>query len=181
MTVVTSEIALPARTWAIDPVHSSVSFEIAYLVGTFRGQFREVHARLVVGGDGATLTGSARVASVDVKDENLAAHLQSPEFFDAERHPELRFESAELEQDGSGLTASGELTIKGITQLVELQGTVTDPAVDPYGRERIGVTLEATVDRTAFGLNWNVPLPSGEPALANAVSITAELYFVREA
>src|SRR5919109_5378776 len=114
MTVVTSEIALPARTWAIDPVHSSVSFEIAYMVGTFRGQFREVHARLVVGGDGATLTGSARVASVDVKDENLAAHLQSPEFFDAERYPELRFVSTDVTGGEKELTVRGEITIKGV-------------------------------------------------------------------
>ena len=79
----TTEIrqALPTGTWHLDPVHSSIGFEVAYMGGAFRGQFREVDATL----HDARLTGSAKVASVDVKDENLAAHLQSPEFFDVER------------------------------------------------------------------------------------------------
>src|ERR671939_1836711 len=94
MTTAQIRQALPTGTWHIDPVHSSIGFEVAYMGGAFRGQFREVDATL----DDARLTGSAKVASVDVKDENLAAHLQSPEFFDVERHPELRFESREIEQ-----------------------------------------------------------------------------------
>ena len=81
--------ALPAGTWTLDPVHSTIGFELPYLAGTFRGHFTDVDANLTA----ESLSGSARVASVDVKDENLAAHLQSPEFFDAERHPELGFAS----------------------------------------------------------------------------------------
>ena len=80
--------ALPVGTWALDPVHSAIGFEVDYLAGSFRGQFREVAGKLDSKGDTAVLTGSAKVASVDVKDENLAGHLQSPDFFDAERYPE---------------------------------------------------------------------------------------------
>jgi polyisoprenoid-binding protein YceI len=144
--------------------------------GAFRGQFREVDATL----DDARLTGSAKVASVDVKDENLAAHLASPEFFDVERYPELRFVSTEIE-GGEELTIRGEITIKGVTQPVELTGRATEPLTDAYGRERFGLTVETKVDRTAFGLNWNLPLPSGEPALSNEVTLVAELFFVKEA
>ena len=178
----TTEIrhALPTGTWQLDPVHSSIGFEIEYMVGAFRGQFRDVEATLVVEGDGTRLTGASRVASVDVKDENLAAHLQSPEFFDVERYPELRFVSTDI-TDGEELVVRGEITIKGVTQPVELTGRATEPLTDAYGRERIGLTLSTTLDRTAFGLNWNLPLPSGEPALANDVKLVAELYFVREA
>jgi polyisoprenoid-binding protein YceI len=174
----TTEIrqALPTGTWHLDPVHSSIGFELAYMGGVFRGQFREVDATIA---DGA-VTGSAQVASVDVKDENLAAHLQSPEFFDVERYPELRFASTELES-GEELTIRGEITIKGATRPVELTGRATEPLTDAYGRERFGLTLETTVDRTAFGLNWNLPLPSGEPALSNEVTLVAELFFVKEA
>ena len=174
----TTEIrqALPIGTWHLDPVHSSIGFELAYMGGVFRGQFREVEATL----DDARLTGSAQVASVDVKDENLAAHLQSPEFFDVERYPELRFASTEIE-DGEELTIRGEITIKGVTKPVELTGRATEPLTDAYGRERFGLTAEAKVDRTAFGLNWNLPLPSGEPALSNEVTLVAELFFVKEA
>src|SRR5919204_6148456 len=168
--------ALPTGTWHLDPVHSSIGFEVAYMGGAFRGQFREVYATL----DDAGLTGSAKVASVDVKDENLAAHLQSPEFFDVERYPELRFASTEI-GGGEELTIRGEITIKGVTLPVELTGRATEPLTDAYGRERFGFTLETKLDRTPFGLNWNLPLPSGEPALSNEVTLVAELFFVKEA
>ena len=172
--------SLPTGTWELDGVHSSIGFEIAYMVGVFRGQFRDVEARLSVAGESTTLQGAARVASVDVKDENLAAHLQSPEFFDAERYPELRFVSTDVTR-GEELTVRGEITIKGVTQPVELTGRATAPITDAYGRERFGLTLSTILDRTAFGLSWNLPLPSGEPALANDVKLVAELYFVKEA
>jgi polyisoprenoid-binding protein YceI len=163
--------------WALDPVHSTIGFEVPYLAGTFRGQFKDVDAKLTP----ESLTGSARVASVDVNDENLAAHLQSPEFFDAERHPQLRFESREVVRDGDSLRVRGEITIRGVTKPVELTGTISDPMTDGYGQERLGLKLESTIDRTEFGVNWNMPLPSGEPSLQNEVKLVAELYFVREA
>jgi polyisoprenoid-binding protein YceI len=169
--------ALPTGTWALDPVHSTIGFELPYLAGTFRGTFRDVAAKLA----GESLKGSAKVAGVDVKDENLSAHLQSPEFFDVERYPELSFESRQVELAGEGLTVRGEITIRGITKPVELTGKISDVHADAYGNDRINVNLSTTVDRTEFGLNWNAPLPSGEPALANDVKLVAELYFVREA
>ena len=179
MTVLTDTkgLGLPTGTWSLDPIHSTIGFELPYLAGTFRGQFTDVDAKLT----DESLTGSARVASVDVKDENFSAHLQSPDFFDAERHPELSFESRELERSGEALTVRGDITIRGITKPVELSGTISEPLTDYADRERVGLKLEATVDRTEFGVNWNAPLPSGEPALANEVKLVAELYFVREA
>ena len=87
----TTQTKVPAGTWNLDPVHSAVGFEVDYLAGTFRGQFRDVQAELGIGDSGARIEGTADVSSVDVKDENLVAHLQSPDFFDAERYPELRF------------------------------------------------------------------------------------------
>ena len=169
--------ALPTGNWALDPVHSTIGFELPYLAGIFRGHFTDVDARLTP----ESLTGSARVASVDVKDENLAAHLQSPEFFDVERYPELTFTSASVERSDDELKVEGELTIRGITKPVELVGRIVDPMTDAFGRERVNVTLETVVDRTEFGLNWNMPLPNGQPALQNEVKLVAELYFVREA
>jgi polyisoprenoid-binding protein YceI len=166
-------------TWRIDPVHSSVGFEVAYMAGTFKGEFHDVSAGLVVEGERARLEGSAKVASVDVKDENLSTHLQSPDFFDAERHPELLFTAENVDLNGNEVSARGELTIKGVTQPVEITGTATAPLVDPYGNDRIGLRLTAAVDRTDFGVSWNTPLPSGEQALANQVRIVTDLQFVR--
>lgn len=170
----------PVGTWTLDSVHSSVGFEIKYLVGTFRGQFRDFDGKLVVGEDGrATLEGNARVASVDVKDEQLAGHLQTPDFFDAERFPELAFRADGIDLGGGEIHAQGEITIRGVTKPVEFAGTITPPSADPYGRERIGAVLTATVDRTDFGVSWNTPLPNGDQALANEVTINAELYFIK--
>jgi polyisoprenoid-binding protein YceI len=177
----TTETVAPAGTWSLDPVHSTVAFEVAYLGGTFKGAFREVEARLHTDAEGASLAGAAQVASVDVKDENLAAHLQSPDFFDAERFPELRFAAADVALDGEGVAVDGELTLRGVTKPVRVTGTAAGPLVDPYGRERVALALTAAVDRTDFGLEWNAPLPTGEPALANEVAIVADLTFVKEA
>ena len=169
--------ALPTGSWALDPVHSTIGFELPYLAGTFRGHFTDADARLTAD----NLVGAARVASVDVKDENLAAHLQSPEFFDVERYPELTFASDSVESSGDELKVHGEITIRGITKPVELVGTIAGPMTDGFGNERVNVQLETTVDRTELGLNWNMPLPTGQPALQNEVKLVAELYFVREA
>ena len=181
MTATISTLA-PAGTWSVDPVHSSVGFEVHYLAGTFKGEFHEISAELTVDDDRASLEGTAKVASVDVKDENLSAHLQSPDFFDAERHPELRFTARDIRLDGDGnVEVDGDLTIKGVTKPVTVTGTVTEPIADPFGNERIGLNLTAQIDRTDFGVSWNNPLPTGEPALANDVTILAELQFVRPA
>jgi len=114
-----------------------------------------------------------------VKDENLAAHLQSPEFFDAERHPELTFVSSDVVRDGEELRVRGDLAIKGATRPVELAGTITEPLTDAFGKTRVGAVLSTTIDRTEFGIEWNMPLPGGEQALPNEVRLTAELFFVQ--
>jgi polyisoprenoid-binding protein YceI len=168
---------LPTGTWTLDPVHSTIGFELPYLAGIFRGHFRDVDAKLT----GDSLSGSARVASIDVKDENLAAHLQSPEFFDIEHNPELTFVSHSIARSGDDVIVRGDITIRGTTKPVELAGTISGPFTDAFERERLNLELETTVDRTDFGLNWNMPLPNGEPALQHEVTLVAELYFVREA
>ena len=168
--------ALPAGTWNADPVHSTVGFAIDYMAGTFQGTFSQVESPIADG----ELYGTAQVSSIQVKDPNLEAHLQSPDFFDAERHPELTFRSREITGDGDELSIAGELTMKGQTQPVEIRGHVTEPIQDPFGNERFGLKLETTVDRTAFGISWNNPLPTGDPALSNEVTIIADLQYVRE-
>jgi polyisoprenoid-binding protein YceI len=175
----TTTTIVPAGTvWVADPVHSNVAFEVEYAgVSTFRGSFRDFDATL----EGSALAGSARVASVDVKDEQLSGHLQSPDFFDAERHPEISFRADELTVAGDGtVVGSGELTIKGVTQPVDLTGRLASaPSVDPFGRERLGLALETAVDRNEFGVAWNAPNQSGGNYLGDQVALKADLTFVR--
>jgi len=111
----------PAGTWSADPVHTHVGFEVEYAgVNTFRGSFADFSVTLT-GGSEPTLEGSAKVASVDVKDENLSGHLQTPDFFDAARYPEISFKATDLQRlDDDTVVGSGELTIKGVTQQIEL-------------------------------------------------------------
>jgi polyisoprenoid-binding protein YceI len=176
-TVVQQE--LPVATWSVDPIHSSVGFAMKYMVSTFRTGFERFDATLDTTGDQPRLTGSVAAESIVVKDENFHAHLQSPEFFDSERYPEIRFESTAWRTDGDQLIVDGDLTIKGETRPVEARGEITPVHEDPYGNERVGIHLEAVVDRTHFGLNWNNQLPKGGLALANDVRLVVDLFLVR--
>ena len=179
-TVSTPTQALPTGRWQLDPTHSSASFAVKHMaVATFRGQFEDFDARLEVADDGnARFTGDVRADSVVVKDENLQAHLRSPEFFDTERYPEIRFESSSVRREGDELIVDGNLTIKDQTHAVEARGGLVGPHENIAGKTGIGVTLETVVDRTKFGLNWNAPLPKGGFALANDVALLVELELV---
>jgi len=166
---------VPTGTFQADTVHSTIAFEVPYAVATFSGQVPEFEATLT----GGRLEGSARIESIVVKDENLTAHLLSPEFFDAERHPVVGF-AGDLHRSGDRATVEGTITLKGITQPATLEGTIVGPTVDHFGKTRVGLELQTTVDRTAFDMNWNMPLPNGEPALANEVTLTADLSLVAQ-
>jgi polyisoprenoid-binding protein YceI len=168
---------LPTGTWKIDPVHSTASFAVKHMVvANFRGRFENFDATLDVADDGAAkLVGTVDPSSIVVKDENLAGHLQSPDFFDTEQYPELRFESSSIRIDGNEAILDGQLTIKGETHPVQARGEYVGPHEDIAGNTKIGVTLETEIDRTKFGLNWNAPLPKGGFALSNEVKLTVEL------
>jgi len=174
---------IPAGTYRLDPVHSSAGFAVKHMVvATFRGRFEDFDATLSVDEDGkASMTGAVQVRSLEVKDENLKAHLGSPEFFDIERYPEIRFEASQVEigEDGS-LKVDGNLTIKDQTHPLEATGTITGPAVTLGDVTKLGITLETVIDRTKYGLNWNAPLPKGGVALADDVKLTVELELARE-
>lgn len=167
---------IPTGTWQADTVHSKLGFEVPYAVSTFGGDVTDFEASLTDG----QLKGAGRVETLQVKDEQLKAHLMSPEFFDAERNPEATFVSTAIRRDGDSVEVDGDLTLKGVTKPVTLTGTATGPTVDHFGATRIGFALQTTIDRTQFGMNWNMPLPTGEPALANDVTLKADLTLVSQ-
>jgi polyisoprenoid-binding protein YceI len=173
------QTALPTGTWGTDKTHSTASFAIKYMVSTFRAEFADVDAQLDTTGDEPKLTGSVAPDSIQLKDENFHAHLQSPEFFDTENHPRIAFESTAFRVDGDELVVAGDLTIKGDTRPIEARGTLTPAHEDPWGNTRVGITLEAVVDRTHFGINWNNPLPKGGMALADDVKLHVDLQLVK--
>jgi polyisoprenoid-binding protein YceI len=176
-TIATVTQSIPTGTWKLDPVHSSIGFAVRHMgTSLFRGTFADYAATL----DEGILKGSAKVETVQVQDENLNGHLLSPEFFDAERYPEIRFESGALRREGDDFSADGVLEIKGVPKPVRLLGTIGGPVTDPYGNERLGLALEASIDRTEFGVSWNAELPGGGQVVENEVKLTADLELVKE-
>ena len=172
MSVTTSSERLTGQ-WRFAPVHSAAEFAVKYVVAKFRGSFGEIDASLEDG----VLSGSVKVESVSVKDEHLYPHLLSPDFFDAEQHPEITFRSTSIDIEGDHVELDGEMTIKGNTRPIHATGTVEGPVDDPMGNTRLGFTLETKLDRTEFGLNWNAELPKGGKALSDEVVLTVELEF----
>ena len=171
-----TEQTIPAGTWQLDPVHSKAGFAVKHAgLSNFRGTFTDVAASLQDG----VLTGTVKVDSVEVPVDQLKGHLQGPDFFDAERFPEITFTSNALTLEGERLTLQGELTMRGVTKPVEATGTLTGPAQYFDGNDRIAIELQTVVDRHDFGVSWNAPIPSGGNALADDVTITVELQLIK--
>lgn len=166
-------------TYAADPIHSSFGFSVRYQgVSLFRGTMDDVTATLA----GGRLEGTATVESISIRrPEQFRAHVLADDFFAADKHPEVRFvaEQVDLADDGTA-RVPGELTIKGTTRPVEAVGTWTAPGADMMGNTRAHLQLEATIDRTEFGIDWNAPLPNGGKALANEVTLTVDLALVAD-
>ena len=172
---------IPNGTWSIDPSWSSLEFEVRKLgLVTIKGRVPGFSGT-IHGGESIAIDGVVDTASITTFDGDRDAHLQSPEFFDTQRYPELTFASRSVELAGDQIVVSGELTIKGVTKPVTLRGELSGPENDPWGSERIGLALETTIDRTDFRLEWNAPLPGGGFLLPNEVVLRANFAATRSA
>ena len=177
-------VRVPAGTWEVDPAHSSAAFEGKHMMlSTVRGRFHEFAGTLEAAPDDPSNSlawGTAQVASIDTGNPERDAHLRSPEFFDAERFPEIRYESTRVEHiEGGTYRVAGDLTIKGITREVEVKATVEGAGVDPWGNERVGVAVRGTIDRTELGLGWQQRLPTGGLLVGEEVQILLDISAVR--
>ena len=184
MSAITTSTPIPTgTTWTVDPVHSTVGFAVKHMVvSTFRGNFDDYEATLTAAEDGTLrLEGRVSADSIAVKDDNLATHLKAPDFFDTERHPYVTFSSTLVRADNGSLVVDGELTIKGNSRPIEARGVITEPHETFGGVEKVGLELEAIVDRTEYGLDWNAPLPKGGFALANEVKLQINLELAPQA
>jgi polyisoprenoid-binding protein YceI len=184
MSAIATSTPIPTgTTWTVDTVHSTVGFAVKHMVvSTFRGGFEDYDATLTASEDGTLrLEGRVGADSIAVKDDNLAAHLKAPDFFDTERHPDITFSSTLVRSENGSLIVDGELTIKGNTRPIAARGTITEAHETLGGFEKVGLELEAIVDRTEYGLDWNAPLPKGGFALANEVKLQINLELNRAA
>jgi polyisoprenoid-binding protein YceI len=178
-------VRVPVGTWRVDPIHSSVGFEVKHMmIATVRGRFTEYEGVIEAAEDLADsrVYGSAQVASIDTGDPNRDAHLRSPDFFDAERYPQITFESSHIENvGGPDYRITGDLTIKDETREVTFDGTVQGAAEDPWGNERVGLSVRGAINRTEFGLKWQQKLASGGLLVGEEVSVVLDISAVRDA
>jgi polyisoprenoid-binding protein YceI len=171
-------------TFVADRDHSSALFSIRHMkVSRFRASFADVDARLAADQDRVRLEGRARVASISIAEPpELRAHIVSgQDFFDAGEHPEIRFRSRRVDFGDDGtIRVTGDLELRGITRLVEANGTYRPPVTDPYGASRGAIELTATIDRREWGFDWQMPLPDGDDVLGWEVELDVRLELVQE-
>jgi polyisoprenoid-binding protein YceI len=172
-------------TWTVDPTHSRVGFAIKHLgITTVRGSFNEFAGTLEIGEDLASAQGrgTVQVASIDTGEPNRDGHLLNADFFDAENHPEITFQTTRIEQTGEGTTrVTGDLTIRGTTREVAFDTILVGPKHDPFGNERVGLEVTGTILRSDFDMSFNIPLDGGEFALADEVEVVVDVSAIRAA
>src|SRR5580700_3703316 len=153
----TAQTPPPTGTWKIDPVHSSIEFQVKHLgIATVKGQFTEFEGTLEVTPDGLNAHGTVNVASVDTREPQRDAHLRSPDFFDVENHPQITFKSTAVRRlDDDEFEVEGDFTIRGITNPLKLVGVPEGTETDPQGNERVGLSATAAINRSDYDMKFN--------------------------
>ncbi|MBL7810977.1 MAG: YceI family protein [Bacteroidetes bacterium] len=171
--------------WVIDPSHSEIAFRVKHLmISRVKGVFGTYQAQVQTNGDDfstASVNFTADTASIDTGDVNRDGHVRSADFFDCEKFPHLSFQGKGLTKvDGANRYAiTGDLTIKGTTKPVTLNVTLEGVMKDPWGNLKAGVSVEGTINRKEFGLEWNTPLDGGGFLLADDVHILCEVQLLK--
>ena len=175
------EQLLSSGSWSVDPAHSTIEFRVKHMmIQTVRGRFRDFDGAIVAG-DEPSVSGSIRVASLETLQAERDAHLRSPDFFDAERYPEIGFHAAAMQFNGDDghFALSGELTIKGVTRPIVLAGKLHGTVIDGDGRERVALALRGQLDRSDYGLVWNRVLETGNVLVGETVDLVLDVAAVR--
>jgi polyisoprenoid-binding protein YceI len=148
-TIDTKRESIPAGTWAVDPVHTTIGFQVidtADLFSTINGRFTEFEGRLE-GGEQPSFAGTIRVDSVRTDNEQRDAHLISADFLDGQNYPEIRFASTAVEPlEGERFRLRGELTVKETPFEVELEGRVRGRGQGKAGDERLVLDVRGAFD-----------------------------------
>ena len=176
-------------TWVLDPHHTSAAFSAKHLgVATVRGRFTKVDGEIELDDPADPTTGRGTIvldaASVDTGNPGRDQHLRSADFFDVERYPEIRFQVKRIEPAGDqAYKVVGDLTIRGVAKEVALDYEHNGTVTDPYGNTKVGGTLTGSINRSDWGLTWNVPLGSGGLLVSDRIKleIDGELTQTKEA
>jgi polyisoprenoid-binding protein YceI len=155
-----------AMPWSLDPHHTSVAFSAKHLgVATVRGSFGQVEADVELDDPNDPTTGRGTItiksASITTGSEQRDGHLKSADFLDVEKYPDITFKVKSITSNGDQFKVVGDLTIKGVTKEISLDYEHSGSVTDPFGNVKVGGTLTGTINRSDWGLTWNVPLGGG--------------------
>ncbi|MBP2619002.1 YceI family protein [Chryseobacterium jejuense] len=169
-----------ATKWILDPTHSEITFKVKHMmISNVKGSFRTFTAEIESEDEffaNAKTTATIQTDSVFTNNTDRDNHLKSAEFFNAEAHPTITFDSQNLNNE-----VVGNLTINGITKPVTLDVDFGGINVDPWGNTKAGFSFEGKISRKDFGLNWNAALEAGGVMVSDDVKIVGELQFVKQA
>ena len=176
---------VPTGTWAVDRAHSKVGFAVKHMgIATVRGEFTDFEGTLEIGASlaDAKIRGTVKSASVDTNEEQRDAHLRSADFFNAETHPELVFESTRIEAiDDETFRITGNLTLNGVTNELVLDAEVNGVDIDPYGNEKVGLEVTSQLSRGDYGMKFNQALGSGNMLVADKVKLVLDISAAKQA
>jgi polyisoprenoid-binding protein YceI len=181
----TTTKTLTTTKWTLDPTHSELAFKIRHMMITnVKGEFRKFDATIVTDGSGfteASVSATVDASSIFTNDETRDGHLKSADFFDVEKHPLLSFSGTDFYRiKGDEYKLKGILTIKEMSNEVELDVVFGGTNKDPWGNEKIGFSVEGKINRKDFGLSWNTVLETGGVLVGEEVRISGEFQFVRQ-
>lgn len=173
-----------AIAYAVDAAHSSVEFSVKHLgISSVRGGFEDFDGTIELGPalTESKIHGSVAAASVNTNLPQRDEHLRGPEFFDAERHPRIEFQSREIRAvDDHVFTITGELTMRGVTRPIELTADIHGTEVDPSGNERVGLEVTGELNRRDWGMNFNEVLGSGNLVVSDRVRLRLDISAVKQ-
>jgi len=178
-----ADLATLNGTWVIDPSHSQLGFETRHaVVNKVRGHFADFEGTIVVGEDiaGSSVKVSAKLDSVNTGSADRDAHLKSADFFDVENTNDLKFESTSIKADGDDFVVTGDLTIKGVTNTIDIKVEATGTATDPYGNVRAGFEGKGELSRKDFGLTWNVALEAGGLLVSDNIKLQLDISAIKQ-
>jgi polyisoprenoid-binding protein YceI len=170
--------------WTADQTHSEILFKVRHMmIANVKGEFRKFKAEVTSTGDDfndASVNVSIDSASVLTNDDGRDTHLKSADFFDVATYPEITFKGTSLsKRKDNHYQLDGTLTIKGTSKPVSLDVAFGGVNKDPWGNQRAGFSVEGTINRKDFGLNWNAALETGGVLVSDEVKIIAEVQFVK--
>ncbi|MGD9993439.1 MAG: YceI family protein [Salinivirgaceae bacterium] len=169
--------------WVLDPAHSELMFRVKHLMITnVKGEFKSFTAEIDKEDfKNALVKVSVDTSSIFTNNSDRDNHLKSADFFDAENHPAMTFESSAFKQlDDDAFQLTGMLTIKGISKEINLNVEYGGTIKDPWGNEKAGFSFEGKINRKDWGLNWNAALETGGVMVSDEVKLLGEIQFTKQ-